>query len=150
MDKVTETVLAALKQAMAEPGEQRLYKSGKLAGLFAGRTGTNAEAATKALGDGLLEVVHTDTKGKTPVEWVKITPKGIEFLLGHESPVRALEELRSALQHTTEGVPGWVAELRRGLTELSERLTGEVQAISRRLEAIGQRVSEAIRRVQAT
>src|SRR5262245_33508924 len=51
MDKVSEILLAALKQAMVEPGEQRLFKSGKLAGLFAGRTGVNAEAAEKALRD---------------------------------------------------------------------------------------------------
>src|SRR5688500_13815185 len=42
MDKVTETLVTALKQALTEPNEQRLFKSGKLAGLFPGRTGTSA------------------------------------------------------------------------------------------------------------
>lgn len=149
MDKVTETLLAALKQAMAEPAEQRLYKSGKLPGLFAGKTGPNAEAAERALRDGLLEIVSTDTKGKTPVEWVRITPKGVDFLLGHESPIRAMDELRTVLQLTQEGAPGWVDELRHALNEVSERLAGDVQAIARRLDALSQRVAEAIRRVQA-
>ena len=45
-DKVTEALVEGLKQALAEPGEQRLFKSGKLTGLFPGRTGANAEAAT--------------------------------------------------------------------------------------------------------
>jgi hypothetical protein len=149
MDKATEILLAALKQAMAEPDAQRLYKSGKLPGLFAGKTGANAEAADRALRDGLLEVVITEAKGKAPVEWVRITPKGIDFLVNQESPVRALDELRAVLQTTQEGVPSWVEEIRQSLTELRERLTSQVQAIAQRLEALGQRGAEAIRRLQA-
>ena len=49
MDKVTETLLSALKTAMADPAEQRLFRSGKLAGLFAGKTSVNAEAALSKL-----------------------------------------------------------------------------------------------------
>src|SRR5256886_13416379 len=94
MDKVTETLLSALKTAMADPAEQRLFRSGKLAGLFAGKTSVNAEAAQRALRDGLLEIVNTELKGKTPIEWVRITPAGVDFLLSHESPLRAIEELR--------------------------------------------------------
>ncbi len=145
MDKITEVLLAALRQAMAEP-EQRLYKSGKLPGLFAGRTSVNAEAAERALREGLLETVQTDTKGKTPVEWVKITAQGVEFLLGHESPLRAMEELRTALQLSQDGVPAWVGEIRQSLQTLGDRLTAEVQAIARRLDALGQRVGEALKR----
>ena len=59
MDKVTEALIDALKQCLADPAEQRLFKSGKLDGLFAGRTGANAEAASRALADGLLEVVRS-------------------------------------------------------------------------------------------
>ena len=88
MEKVTETLVDALKLALAEPGEQRLFKSGKLAGLFAGRAGVNAEAAARALRDGLLEVVRTEAKGKTTLEWVRITPRALEFLHQHESPVQ--------------------------------------------------------------
>src|SRR2546421_715129 len=49
MDKEIEALVDALKLALAEPGEQRLYKSGKLDGLFAGRVGVNGEAAARAL-----------------------------------------------------------------------------------------------------
>src|SRR6516225_4269822 len=56
MDKVTQVLLDALKDALAQPGEQRLYRSGKFAGIFAGRTGLNGEAVARALRDGLLEV----------------------------------------------------------------------------------------------
>src|SRR5438552_16959713 len=97
-DKVTEILLDALKLALAEPGEQRLFKSGKFAGLFAGRVGVNAEAAAQALRDGLLEVVRTESKGKTTTEWVRITPRAVEFLHQQESPVQALRGLRTVSQ----------------------------------------------------
>src|SRR6059058_291622 len=57
-DKVLDALIAALKQALAEPDEQRLFRSGKLPGLFATRSGANAEAAERAVRDGLLEVVR--------------------------------------------------------------------------------------------
>ena len=148
-DKVTETLLDALKQGMAEPGEQRLFRSGKLPGLFAGRTSINAEAAEKGLREGFIELVHTDTRGKAPVEWVKITAKGVDFVLGRESPVRALDELRAALLQNEEGVPVWIAEIRNSIQNLSQRVTAEIQTIARRLEAVSQRVSEAIKRAQS-
>jgi hypothetical protein len=148
MDKVMQILLDALRQAAEEPAEQRLYRSGKLAGLFPGRTGANAEAAARALRDGLLEVVRTETKGKTTVEWARLTPKGVEFLHGHESPVRALDELRAALEVTREGVPAWVADLRRQLEALGARLEEEVQKVTRRLDALGRRVGEALERAQ--
>src|SRR5437764_1102434 len=84
-DKLTEALVQALKQALAQPGEQRLFRSGKLPGVFAGRAGLNAEAAAQALRDGLLEVTRTETKGKTTTEFVRATPKGVEFLHQHES-----------------------------------------------------------------
>ena len=43
-DKVTDALIDALKLALAGPTEQRLFKSGKLEGLFSGRTGINADA----------------------------------------------------------------------------------------------------------
>jgi hypothetical protein len=146
MDRITEILLAALKQALAAPGEQRLFRSGKLAGVFPGRTGASGEACARALREGLFEVVRTEIKGKSTIEWVRATPKGVDFLHRHESPVRAMDELRSALQMTQEGVPVWVAEIREALQTLSTRLTNEVLAIGHRLEALSQRVSEGLRR----
>ncbi len=148
MDKVQQILLDALRQGTAEAGEQRLYRSGKLAGLFPGRSGANAEAAAQALREGLIEVVRTETKGKTLLEWVRVTPRGVEYLYTHESPVRALDELRTALEVTREGVPGWVAEIRGQLEALGARLTEEVQTITRRLDILSQRVAEALARAQ--
>jgi hypothetical protein len=148
MDKVNQTLLDALRLAAVQAGEQRLYRSGKLAGLFPGRAGANAEAAAQALRDGLLEVVRTETKGKTTIEWVRATPQGMEFLHRHESPVRALDELRATLQLTQEGVPAWAAEIRGRLEALAARLTEEVQAVMRRLDGLSQRVAEALARAR--
>jgi hypothetical protein len=146
MDKVKQILIDALREAAGASGEQRLYRSGKLPGIFPGRTGTSHEAATQALRDQLVEVVRTETKGKTTVEWARVTPKGVEFLHSHESPVRALDELRAALQVTQEGVPLWVADIRRQLDTLGTRLTEEVQAVMRRLDVLTQRVAEALQR----
>lgn len=146
-DKVTEALVDALKQALAESGDQRLYRSGKLSGLFPGRGSVNGEAATRAIKDGLLEVVRTEARGKTECEWVRITPRGVEFLHESQSPLRVLEELRDTLHMTREGVPVWVAELQQGLRAIGSKLADDVQRLNQRLEALHLRVEEALRRV---
>src|SRR5204863_5550299 len=129
----------ALKLALAEPGEQRLYRSGKLAGLFATRTGANAEAADRALRDGLLEIVRTEPKGKLTVEWVRPTPAGVSFLHAHESPRAVLEELHKTLQTTKAGAPVWLERVQQDVRAMSEQ-------VLHRLDALSQRVEEALRR----
>jgi len=148
MDKLTDTLLTALKLALAEPGEQRLFRSGKLAGLFPGRSATNGEAAANAIRDGLLEVVRTETKGKTATEWVKITPRGVNFLHEQDSPVEVLRELRTALRTNQQGVPVWLADMRLELQGLGNRLLEEVQRYLQRLDALEKRVDEALRRAE--
>jgi len=98
MDKVKEALVQALKQSLAEAGEQPLFKSGKLDGLFTSRSGVNAEAAARAVRDGLLEITRTESRGKSTIEWVRLTPRGMEFLHDHESPVQALKDLQAILQ----------------------------------------------------
>jgi hypothetical protein len=148
-DKRDEILLDALKQALAEPGEQRLYRSGKLAGLFPGRTGAGGDAAAQALRDGLLEVVRTETRGKTSIEWVRPTPRGVTYLHDKESPVRVLQELLEVLRTNREGVPGWLAEIRQSLQALGDRLAEETQRWTNRLDGLSQRVEEAVRRAAA-
>ncbi|HEV3257356.1 MAG TPA: hypothetical protein VG013_10785 [Gemmataceae bacterium] len=149
VDKTTETLVEALRQALSEPAEQRLFRSGKLPGLFPGRGGPSAEAATRALHQGLLEVVRTEAKGKTTTEWVRLTPHGVDFLHRHESPTRVLEELRDVLQTSREGVPLWLARMRQELETLTARLTEDARRWTQRLEALSQRVDEALRRADA-
>jgi hypothetical protein len=149
MDKVTETLVEALKAALAEPREQPLFKSGKLAGLFGSRSGVNAEAAAQALGERLLEVVRTESKGKTTIEWVRITPRAVEFLHEQESPIQALRDLRTVLQTNREAVPLWLAEMRRELQVLGGRLAEEAARWTHRLDALSGQVEAALRRAEA-
>jgi hypothetical protein len=146
MDKVTQILLAALRQGAEAAGEQRLYRSGKLPGLFSGRTSLNAEIASQAVRDGLLEVTRTETKGKTAIEWVKVTQSGTAYLLDHESPLQALEEFQALLQANQEGMPAWIAQMRDNRDTLTRRFAEEVASMSRRLDALAERVSESLKR----
>jgi hypothetical protein len=148
-DKTREALIEALKQAVAEPGEQRLFRSGKLAGLFASRSGASAEAAARAIRDGLLEVVRTETKGKTLTEWVRPTPRATEFLHQEESPVQALRDLQAVLQANRQAMPLWLAEIRHELQELGKRLAEEAQRWTHRLEALSRQVEAALARADA-
>jgi hypothetical protein len=146
-DKVAEALLDALRRGLAQGREQRLYRSGKLDGLFLGRTGAGAEAAARALREGLIETVRTETKGKTVIDWVRLTPKAVDFLHEHESPRRALEELREELRTTKEGVPAWSAEVRRSLAALGDKVAEDSARLLRRVEVLSERVEEALRRL---
>jgi hypothetical protein len=145
-DRIREIIASALKQALAQPGAQRLHKSGKLAGLFAGRSGAVGEAATLAMREGWLEVVRTETKGKVRIEWVKVTPKGVEFLHANESPVAVLRELQTALQTTREGVPVWLAQLDQRWDSFTQQVWEEMEQLTQRLDSLSARVEEALRR----
>ena len=149
MDKLTELVIDALKQCLADPAEQRLFKSGKLDGLFTSRTGINGDAAARALNDGLLEVVRTESKGKSTTEWVRITPRAMEFLHAQESPVQALKDLQSVLQANRDRVPLWLTEMQRELQTLSGKLAGEAERWTHRLDALANQVEEALRRAES-
>lgn len=145
MDKVTDALLTGLKEALAKGGEQRLYRSGKLDGLFS-RSGAGGEAATRALRDGLLELIRTEAKGKTDVEWVKPTVKGVNFVHDNESPVQVLRELRNLLQTNRDQVPVWLDQLRQELQAQHDRIVQEVESYLARLDAVTKRVDEALQR----
>jgi hypothetical protein len=148
-NKQTQALVDAIKQALATPGEQRLFRSGKLPGILPGRAGVNAELAAQALRDGLLEITRTLTKGKTTTEWVRVTPRGMEFVHQHESPVQALHDLRTVLQMTQDGIPVWMGELKKELQTLGDRLTAEAQKITHQIDALSLRVVEALQRAEA-
>ncbi len=146
--KREQSLFEALRQALAEPGEQRLYKSGKLHGLFPSRSGVHGAAAAQALQEGLLEIVRTETKGKTVIEWVRLTPRGVEFLHERESPLQALQELRSTLQLNQQAVPAWLTEMRGILQAMDERLAADARKWLERLDALTRRVEETLRRLE--
>ena len=148
-DRVTELLVETLTAALAQPGEHRLYRSGKLVGLFPNRAGASVEGASRALRDGLLERTRLETKGKTEIEWVRITPRGVEFLHEHESPVQALYALRAALRGNQNAVPVWLADMRAAWTAMEARLTADAAAWQQRLAALEQRVGDTLRRLEA-
>lgn len=146
-DREQDVLIEALRQAVAEPGEQRLYRAGKLPGLFAGRGGATGEAAGRAVREGLLDVVRTEVKGKTTIDWVRATPRAVDFLHAHESPVEVLRELRQLLRYSQAALPEWLADMRRGLTEQAERLAADAERWAHHLETLSRRVDDALQRL---
>jgi hypothetical protein len=147
MEKATEILVQALKEAMARTEEQPLYKSGKQPGLFASRTGMNAEAADIALRDGFLEIVRTESRGKTEVEWVRITPRGVQFVYQHESPKAVLEELVGVLRPGREALPRWLEEMRAQFQAFLHRAETLLERQYHQLGQLLQRAEEALRRL---
>jgi hypothetical protein len=72
-------LISALRTALANPGEHRLFRSGKLDGLFSMRTGAIGDAASLGLRAGYLEKVRTEEKGKVVIEWVGVLLRESNF-----------------------------------------------------------------------
>lgn len=146
MDAISSILLEALKTGAAHDGELRLYRSGKLPGLLPARTAAHAEAAAAGLRDGLIEVVRSELKGKTTTEWVRVTPKGIDLVVQHESPARAMDELRDALSLNAQNLPAWLAQLRLELDAMNRRMVDEVGRIAKRLDRLADHVEAALQK----
>lgn len=147
--KLQDLTLDALKVAIAKPGEHRLFRSGKLPGLFPTRTGASADAALAALSRGLLETVRTETRGKVVTEWVRVTPAGVGYVQETDSPRAVLRELRDVIGATRAGVPAWMDEARREIAATSERFESRAAEFLQRLDLLTERVESALRRAEA-
>jgi hypothetical protein len=148
-EKRTELLLDAVKQALAVPGEHRLFRWGRLAGLFPSRSGLSGEAATAAVRDGLLTLVRTETKGKLVVEWVRVTPAGVRFVQDRDSPKAVLRELKDLIGQTRAGIPDWMDQAKSEVATLSLRFEQRASAILTRLDSLAARVEDALRRTEA-
>ncbi len=146
----TELLLDALKAALAAPGEHRLFRAGKLPGLFPARTGLASEAALQAIRDGLLETVRTETKGKLVTEWVRATTQAVGFVHEHDSPRSILRELKDVLNATRNGVPAFMAEAKAELAALSANFEARASAMLSRLDDLAKRCEAALRRAETT
>ena len=147
MDRAKQILIDALRGGV-DCAEVRLYRAGKIPGLFNGKTAVNAELARQAVADGLIEILRAEVKGKAPVEFVRVTPKGVEFVLSADSPIRALEELKATLEINQAGLPAWLADLRTQVDDIGRRFLDEVEGLNQRFDAMAARVSEALRRVE--
>ncbi len=148
--KMESVLLDALKVALADPREHRLYRSGKLDGIFPSKIGISLEAANHALRYNLLEITRTEAKGPVSIEWVKVTPQGVEFVYTHDSPRAVLGEMRKVLISAKVGVPGMMGQLHGELEALSRKFAGEIDLYMKRLDSLTARVEETIRRMDAT
>jgi hypothetical protein len=148
--RLTELVLDALKAAVTTQGEHRLFRSGKLAGLFPSRAGASSQAALFALRTGLLETVRTETRGKFVTEWVKTTPKAVEFINDHDSPASILRELKAVLDTTRAGIPLWMVDAKAEIVALSARFHGQAATVLKRLDELTERIEAALRRAEVS
>lgn len=144
-----EFLLDAVKTALYAPGEHRLFRAGKLPGLFPARGGSSAEAALQALRDGLLETVRTETKGKLVTEWVRATSKAVAYVHEHDSPRSVLRELKQVLDATRGGVPAFLTGARAELAALAAAFEARAAAALARLDDLARRCEAALRRAEA-
>ena len=136
-DKSNQIVLDALNRAAAEPAGLPLYGNKAHPGLFR-NTNPAKQAAQRCKQEGLLCVVRTEAKGKTPRELCAITEKGLAYLLNEVSPRAILETLVRVL----EARQGQIGEL----TEL----TREARAGLSTLQTTAERVLQAIEKATAS
>jgi hypothetical protein len=147
-ERQRECLLDALKAAVAAGGEHRLFRWGKLDGLFPSRSGPSAAAAAFAVRAGLLEGVRTESKGKLVVEWVRATPQAVGYLHDNDSPKAVLRELREVIGQTRAGVPVWMQDARDEAAQLAMRFEHQSREMLRRLDALADRVDAALRRLE--
>ncbi len=147
-EKRSELVLDALKSAVAIPGDHRLFRWGKLGGLFPSKLGISAAAARFALDQRLIEHVRTESRGRLIVEWVRATPNAIDYLNNHDSPRAVLRELKDVIGETRAGVPVWMAQARDEAAQLAMKFEHFSQQLLRRLDNLNERVDAAIKRAE--
>lgn len=143
-----EPLLEALRAALAQPGEHRLFRSGKLPGLFHHRSGPAADAATFALRHDLLRITRRETRGKIVTEWVQPTPRAVAFLHRHDSPQSLLREWKRLLDLTAAGLPAWLEQTRAQLDRLARDWQERTTQLLEQLHALGLRLDAALRRYE--
>ena len=121
-DKFTPLILDALTRAAAEPAGVPLFASKTAPGLFPAST-AGKPAAKKAVDDGLLEVLRTESRGKAQAEICIPSKAGMQFLLAEASPKQVLEDLVRILEERRTEVRELLANAARmavGLERLAE------------------------------
>ena len=130
-DKITQQLVDALTKAAANPGGLPLYASRSDPGLFP-NTAAAKPAAQKCLADGLVRVIGTDAKGKTPRELYALTDHGWGYLLAQVNPKQVLEDFVRVL----EAQQGEVGELLDTARRMADSLQGLKEAVARVLPTV--------------
>jgi hypothetical protein len=126
-DKSTRLIFEALTRAAAEPAGVALYAQKGEPGLFPATTLARG-AADRAKADGLIEIVHTEPKGRAVREVCVLTDKGMHFLAREANPRQVLEDLVRVL----EDRQATVAEL----ADSAARMAAGLQAVRTAVEQI--------------
>src|SRR5262245_54101285 len=116
-DKSTRLNLDALTRAAAEPSGLTLYANKAEPGLFPNTTIAKS-AAERAKAEGLIQIVHTEPKGRVVREVCAITDRGMQFLTRQASPRQVLEDLVRILEDRETSV----AELTASAAQMSAAL----------------------------
>jgi hypothetical protein len=131
-DKANALVLTALSRAVADPEGVPLLGGRAEGGLFVG-TAAGKLAARRCLEEGYLNVVRTETKGRSNRELCGITEKGLQYLLSQVSPRQVLEDfvrVLEARQAQTNTLLNRVEQIRSSLEALragAERVLAQIQ-----------------------
>lgn len=97
--KLQPLVLAGLTAAFASSTECLLIASRSQSGLFPNSVAGKAAAQT-AVDAGWLNVVKTETRGKSLTTFVSLSPSGMDYLLGQTNPKPIIEAVQSQLQQS--------------------------------------------------
>jgi hypothetical protein len=89
-------LLEALAHALAAPGAAPLFSTRSIPGLFP-NSAAGKSAAAAALQAGWLSKIRTQTKGRTAIDFVAITPAGQQHLLEQSDPRPILEAIHAGL-----------------------------------------------------
>jgi hypothetical protein len=126
-DKSTPLILEALSRAAAEPAGLSLYAGRGARGLFASSAAAR-QAAQRCKAEGLLQLVRTETRGKSVTEVCAITEKGLAYLLAQTSPKQVIEDFLRALDARQEQLSSVLDSVRQvqssleAIRALAERL----------------------------
>lgn len=96
-------------------------------------TAAGKEAARLCKDQNLITVVRTEGRGKSSVEYCRITPQGMEFLTAQQSPRQALENLVDTLEARQDQLDSLVSGARQSREELKELRTF-AEVVLRKLE----------------
>jgi hypothetical protein len=94
-DKSSEIIISALRRAAIEPAGLPLH-GGRLQSLFSA-SASGKKAAQLCKSEGFLQLLRTESRGRSIREICAITEKGLAYLLHQVSPKHVLEDLVRAL-----------------------------------------------------
>lgn len=117
MSAIAAPIIDALERAVTEPDGLPLVASKAAPGLFPSTAAGKKDAEGARLA-GYFDVVRRETRGKTAIEFVGLTEKGLAALLEHVQPKPVLAALLAAIERCEKRLDSWVDEVKKNRTSL--------------------------------